>query len=263
MSFPFPGMDPYLEQADVWQDFHQSFIPLVRQLLSAQVRPKYLVKIEEQIFIHESSEEQRRLLGRGDMTVSRTGDDAMRIASVALEAPAVGRVLWSPDVERHSFLEIRDRGNRQLVTVLELLSPSNKNPGPDRQQYLAKRQRWFASHVHLVELDLLRGGPRLPIEHVPTCDYCVMVSRYEDRPNVGIWPIALRDSLPTIPIPLIAQEQATLDLQSALHQMYDAAGYEDYIYASEPYPALQGADAEWARRLIATRTSHGRRSDSV
>lgn len=263
MSSPFPGMNPYLEQADVWQDFHQSFIPLLRQLLSAQVRPKYLVKIEEQIFIHELPEEQRRLLGRSDMTVSRTSDDAVSIASVALEAPVVGRVLLSPDVERHSFLEIRDRGNRQLVTVLELLSPSNKHPGPDRQQYLAKRQRLLASHVHLVELDLLRGGPRLPIEDVPSCDYCVMVSLYEDRPNVGIWPIALRDPLPTIPIPLIAQEQATLDLQSALHQVYDTAGYEDYIYASEPHPPLQGVDADWARRLIAARTSNGRGSDSV
>ncbi len=262
MPSPFPGMNPYLEQADVWQDFHQSFIPLLRQLLSPQVRPKYIVKIEEQIFIHELSEEQRRLLGRGDMTVSRTSDDAVSIASIELEAPAVGRVLLSPDVERHSFLEIRDRGNRQLVTVLELLSPSNKNPGPDRQQYLAKRQRLLASHVHLVELDLLRGGPRLPIENVPTCDYCVMVSRYEDRPNVGIWPIALRDPLPTIPIPLI-QEQATLDLQSALHQVYDAAGYEDYIYASDPHPPLQGADVEWARRLIAASTSNGSWSDAV
>jgi hypothetical protein len=65
----------------------------------------------------------------------------------------------------------------------------------------------------------------------------------------------LRDSLPTIPIPLIAREQATLDLQSALHQAYDAAGYEDYIYASEPYPPLQSADAEWARQLIAAQTS--------
>jgi hypothetical protein len=155
------------------------------------------------------------------------------------------------DVERHAFLEIRDRGNRQLVTVLELLSPSNKHPGPDREQYLAKRQQLLASSVHLVELDLLRGGPRLPMEHLPPCDYCVMVSRYEDRPNVGLWPLGLRDKLPTIPIPLLAQERAVLDLQSALHQVYDAAGYEDYIYASEPHPPLQGADMEWPQRLIA------------
>ena len=73
-----------------------------------------------------------------------------------------------------------------------------------------------------------------------------MVSRYEDRPQVGLWPLGLRDTLPTIPIPLLAQERATLDLQSALHQAYDAAGYEDYMYANTPTPPLQGADAAWA-----------------
>jgi hypothetical protein len=253
MPSPFPGMNPYLEDADVWQDFHQSFIPLLRQLLSEQVRPKYLVKIEEQIFIHEVLENQRYLAGRGDMTVSRGNAKSTDTALVLLEAPAIGRVPLSLDVERHAFLEIRDRANRQLVTVLELLSPSNKRPGPDREQYLAKRQRLLASAVHLVELDLLRGGPRLPIENLPPCDYCVMVSRYEDRPNVGLWPLGLRDRLPTIPIPLLAQERAALDLQSALHQVYDAAGYEDYIYANEPNPPLRGADAEWAQQLIAAK----------
>ena len=112
MPSPFPGMNPYLEHADVWQDFHQSFIPLLRQLLAEQVRPKYLVKIEEQIFIHELPADQRWLLGRGDMTVSRSGADSTGTDVVLLEAPAIGRVPLSVDVERHAFLEIWDRGNR-------------------------------------------------------------------------------------------------------------------------------------------------------
>lgn len=252
MPSPFPGMNPYLEQADVWQDFHQSFIPLLRQMLSVQVRPKYLVKIEEHIFIHEIYDDQHRLVGRGDVTVSRTGVDAAQIRSAVLDAPAVGRVSLAVDTERHAFLEIRDRANRQLVTVLELLSPSNKRLGPDRDQYLAKRRRLLASPVHIVELDLLRGGPRLPVENLPPCDYCVMVSRYEDRPNVGLWPIGLRDPLPVIPIPLLAGEQARLDLQAALHQTYDAAGYEDYIYANQPEPPLQEDDAQWAQQVSAS-----------
>ena len=77
---------------------------------------------------------------------------------------------------------------------------------------------------------LARTVRSLPMEYLPPCDYCVMVSRYEDRPQVGLWSLGLRDTLPTIPIPLLAQERATLDLQSAVHQAYDAAGYQDYIY---------------------------------
>jgi hypothetical protein len=67
------------------------------------------------------------------------------------------------------------------------------------------------------------------MENLPPCDYCVMVSRYEDRPNVGLWSLGLRDKLPTAPFPSLAQERAVLDLQSALHRVYDVAGYEDYI----------------------------------
>jgi hypothetical protein len=63
------------------------------------------------------------------------------------------------------------------------------------------------------------------------------------------------DILPTIPVPLLAQERATLDLQSALHQAYDAAGYEDYLYANTPTPPLQGADAEWVKGLMAVHGS--------
>ena len=118
-----------------------------------------------------------------------------------MEAPVVGRIFPAVDIERHAFLEVRARQDLELVTILELLSPSNKKKGTDREQYLAKRRAILASSVHLVELDLLRGGPRLPVEDLPDCDYCVLVSRAEDRPHVGIWPIQLREVLPTIPIP--------------------------------------------------------------
>ena len=93
-----------------------------------------------------------------------------------LEAPARVR-LPAVDRERLSFVEIRDRRNRELVTVVELLSPANKYPGPDREQYLAKRMELLNGPVHLVEIDLLRGGPPLPATGRPDCSYSVLVSR--------------------------------------------------------------------------------------
>ncbi|MGH7224123.1 MAG: DUF4058 family protein, partial [Gemmataceae bacterium] len=162
-----------------------------------------------------------------------------------------GRIPVAIDVERLSFVEIRDRRDRQLVTVLELLSPSNKRQGPDREQYLAKRRQFLAGNVHLVEIDLLRGGPRMPVEDLPDCDYCIMVSRVEKRPDVGIWPVRLRERLPVIPIPLRAPDaDARLDLQEALHHLYDAAGYEDYIYTGASQPPLHPDDAAWARQFL-------------
>lgn len=68
MPSPFPGMNPYLEQPSVWEDFHMAFATEIRESLSAQVRPSFFVKLEERVFIHEpSSEERRKLHGKPDV----------------------------------------------------------------------------------------------------------------------------------------------------------------------------------------------------
>jgi hypothetical protein len=91
MPSPFPGMNPFLEQDDVWHDFHQSFIPLAREVIGAQVGPDYLVKVEEQLFIHELSSDERRLLGRADVAVAGPQATAgVRPAVAVTEAPANG-----------------------------------------------------------------------------------------------------------------------------------------------------------------------------
>lgn len=196
MPSPFPGMNPYLEQDDVWHDFHKGLIPYISEVIVPQVRPGYIVKLDEHVYIHERSAAEREFLGRADLGVAR-GDVPLpsRQGTQVLDAPFHGRIPVAVDVEKLSFVEIRDRRDRQLVTVLELLSPPNKRPGPDREQYLAKRRQLLAGNVHLVEIDLLRGGPRMPVEDLPDCDYCIVVSRVEKRPDVGIWPIRLRERL--------------------------------------------------------------------
>jgi hypothetical protein len=166
-----------------------------------------------------------------------------------LGAPAEG-YLPLVDVERLAYVEIRDRRNRQLVTLIELLSPANKRPGSDRDQYVAKRNEIVASSAHFVEIDLLRGGERLPLEGAPESDYRALVSRCETRPRVGIWPVALRDRLPLIPIPLREPDpDAQLDLQDVLDDIYDKARYHTYIYDGTPEPPLSPADECWARQF--------------
>jgi hypothetical protein len=141
---------------------------------------------------------------------------------------------------------------RRLITVIELLSPTNKYSGPDREQYLLEHSRLLASPAHLVEIDLLRGGPRMPFASaLPDCDYSVLVSRKEKRPRAEYWPIRLRDPLPVIPVPLREPDRdAQLDLQAALHQVYDEARYGNYIYQGSLEPALNAADAAWAQQFV-------------
>jgi hypothetical protein len=244
-------MNPFLEQEDVWTDFHDTFLPAVREALVAQVRPNYIVKIEEYLFIHEPSAEQRLLMGHADVSVARPSGTAETASGTAtLSSPAMIR-LPTVDIEKHLYLEIRDRNNRELVTVVEMLSPSNKTPGPNREQYLAKRGNLLLSTAHFVEIDLLRGWPRMPMEKAGVCDYCIIVSRVQDRPDANFWPLNLSDPLPKIPIPLRSPHaDAELDPQAILHRVYDSAAYEEYIYKGTPNPPLRAEDAVWAAFLI-------------
>ena len=212
MPSPFPGMNPYLEQDAVWHAFHQHQCAHCLEYLVPQVRPKYVAK---------------------------------------LEAPVYALLPVTVDIERESLIEIRDRQSLELITVIELLSPANKKPGSDREQYLAKRRQYFANGVNLVEIDLLRGYERLPLEKLPESDYYALVSRTEERPRVGVWPLRLRDRLPIIPVPLRRPDpDATLDLQHILNRVYDAAGYADYIYDGTPQPSLHPDDAAWALQFL-------------
>lgn len=250
MPSPFPGMNPYLEHRSVWHDFHERLCPAIAEAVSRQVRPHYFVRIDEHVYIHELPEDTGRFLGRGDVTIHKQPTPEVHDAVAIAEAPC-RVVLPTVDIEHVSFLEICERNDQRVVTVIEVLSPSNKRPGPDREQYIAKRAGLIRTYVNLVELDLLRGGPRMPMEHLPECDYYALVSRWQRRPEAGIWPIKLRETLPTIPIPLDGPHpDATLDLQSVLHRVFDGAGYEDYVYRLTPEPPLNESDQAWAQTIL-------------
>lgn len=250
MPSPFPGMDPYLERDDVWHDFHERFIPYAAAMLAPQVRPNYVVKLDEHVYIHELPANERRLVGKSDVSVVRNRQDHPGQAGAnQLMAPAYARVLPAIEEERLTFVEVRDRATMEVVTVIELLSPSNKSS--DRAQYLAKRSEYLKCGIRLVEIDLLRGGQRLPLEEMPECDYYVLVARPEEIPRVGIWPIGSRDALPTVAIPLREPDAAvSLNLQELFNRVYDDACYSDYVYRSEPQPALRSEDAKWARAFV-------------
>ena len=255
MPSPFSGMNPYLENEDVWSDFHNRFIIAAAEAIGPQVRPAYIVKIDQNVFVEEPGEEER-VLGRPDLFVADVeGDSFTSTRSVAVAEPTRAVIVPAITPERDPFIEIRDINDRKLITAIELLSPSNKEHAATRAQYLAKRTTYFKSGVHFVEIDLLRGGPRMPLAPRPRGDYCVMVSRAEQRPEVDVWSVHLRQPLPRIPIPLRHGEpEAYLDLQAVLNRVYDAAGYDLYIYRSEASPTLSPEDQQWASAMLKAAT---------
>lgn len=256
MTSPFPGMNPFLEQNDTWEDFHHRFITHAADVLAGRVGENYLVKIEVRLYLHELSDEERRFIGRADvgLTEHPAAESPARAGGATLLAPME---LWMPsaEVQRESFLEIRDRRDRRVVTVVELLSPTNKTPGDYHNAYVGKRRSLLGSLAHLVEIDLRRGGVRPQTPELPACDYYALVSRHQERPRVGVWPIGLRERLPIIPIPLTPPDaEVSLDLQALLHEIFDAADYGKYIYAEKPHPPLLPADEAWARSLLPATT---------
>lgn len=245
-------MNPYLEQESAWHTFHERFCTRLADELVARTSARYYVKLDENVFLHELPAEDRRLLGRPDVMLLETRRDASpaTAATSVLAAPAYAN-LPSIDVERLTNVEIRDSASHRLITAIELLSPTNKRPGSDRTQYLAKRGRLLAEGVNLVEIDLLRGGPRMPADSIPACDYLVMVARASEWPRAGLWPVQLREPLPIIPIPLAEPDpDIPVKLQELFQSVYAAGGYDRFIYSASPEPPLDPRDREWANGLV-------------
>ena len=259
MPSPFPGMNPFLEQNDSWEDFHANYIARIQEQLSGEVGENYLVKLEVRVLLHELSAEERHFIGEADVGI--TGPRLRGTVSGVATLPTPEQLHFpAVDREKHKYLEIRDRRNRRLVTVIELLSPSNKTPGPDRDDYLTKRTQYVTGGVQLVEIDLRRGGVRPGPPQIPPCDYYVAIGRYPTWDVWGLWRVGLRERLPEIPVPLAPPDtDVQLDLQEILHRTYDAAGYAKYIYQETPDPPLRPEDEDWAREIaakeLASRTS--------
>jgi len=253
MPSPFPGMDPYLEAPSGWQEFHHLFVAGIQEALVPKVRPRYAVHIERYVYVVDVMGEESRL--RPDVTVAETGREGI-IAEPQTAATATAVLVPLPELEevRHYFLEIRELETQKVVTVIEMLSPFNKRTGKGRDEYLARRAEILLSDVHLVELDLLREGERLPMgKPLPPGQYYAIISRSYKRPIAEVYAWTIRQPLPTIPIPLKRGEpDVMLDLQSVLNSVYDRAGYDYRLpYDREPDPPLSPEDWEWAKQIIA------------
>ena len=170
---PFPGMDPYLEQPESWQGFHNSLIAAVALDLAPRLRPRYYVATEERTYLY--APDRSTFIGRPDLNVIGPMLQEPRASwSVEPMAGAVRVELPIPDHVREAYLEIRQVGSDEVVTVLEILSPTNKRPGEGRRQYEQKRLSVFGTLTNLVEIDLFarRGTdayvgerPRQPLPH--------------------------------------------------------------------------------------------------
>jgi hypothetical protein len=222
------------------------------------VRPRYVVDAEERVYVH--FEDETRLI-RPDLAISDAHAQPIRSAGgvTAVLADPVLITLPMPEEVRERYLTVRNRETHELVTVIELLSPSNKRSGShDQAMYLEKRNEVIRSEINLVELDLLRGGQRLPsVQPLPPADFYAIVCRAGELPRASAYHWTLRQSLPTIPIPLAEGDaDVALDLQSAFGTVYDRAGYDYALdYAAAVEPPLLDDDRIWTEEIVHSRAA--------
>ncbi len=268
MPSPFPGMDPYLEAPHRWPGVHHGLIGELQARLNQLLRPRYVATIEERVYISHQNDPGRQLIRVPDVLVTR-GEAGRRKTAGGRPPKARTRLAIAEPVEiepveiliellddeiREARLVVKDVATRETVTVIEIISPSNKVAGAEgRADYLRKRQEVTTSPVHLVEIDLLRGGvPIFVRNELAECDYLVHISRAERRPKGTVWPILLRQRLPEIGIPLRGRDaDAPIDLQDLLAAAYDRGAYDLLIdYSLPPDPPLNPEDAAWADGVL-------------
>lgn len=247
MSSPFPGMDPFLEHPHFWHQVHHRLITQIADALMPHVRPKYRVAVEVRVYREELPDP---FVGRPDVAVLRE-----QTAVAYATAPPMPRSVYVPvfDEIHEGYLEVREVATGDVITALEILSPSNKRAGEGRQAYQLKRARVLASATHFVEMDLLRAGePMRLFDEGASSDYRILVSRAEQRPKADLYAFSVRQPIPAFPVPLQREDaEPRLDLQTLFAELYDRAGYDLAVnYRGEPMPPLSEEDATWADALL-------------
>jgi hypothetical protein len=256
-------MDPYLEHPQLWSGFHHRLITYLCDYLQPLLRPRYIAAVEDRVYLEGVDREigpdiwVRRGQGKPG-TLPRSPAPAS-MANIEEETPLLVKV---PALEIHEgYITILDRTSRQkVVTVLEVISPTNKYAGPGRKLYKTKQRELVASDVHLVEIDLLRKGPhvlaipqRTARREAGDYDYLSCVNRAKDcREEYELYPARLRGRLPRILVPLAGDDpDVKLEIQLVLAQTYDAGRYRERIdYSKSCVPRLPAEDQAWADTLI-------------
>lgn len=270
MSSPFPGMDPYLEEARRWPDVHQRLITYIADALQPAVRPRYHARMGERVYIINPLSAMAPdvfLLGRRETDPGgrrlREPGAAYAVAPLqepltplTMEADEPVRFMVAPVEEREPFVELV-HGDGEVVTVIEVLSPTNKTTGEGYRQYRQKQEQILNSPVHLVEIDLLSSGlPTLAIPLVellllPAHRYLVSVRRSPQLLGEA-YPIPLQRRLPRLRVPLRApDDDVILDLQGVFDRCYDNGGYADLVDYSQPPPVeLSDTEAAWMAEML-------------
>jgi len=217
MPSPMPGMDPYLEDEKLWPLFHTHLVHSLYQLLLPGLMDRYRARLAERKYVVEQA----------------------LFTSIIREE------------HREPFLEVRQRADGRLITVVDVVSPANKGTSTGRKAYMDKRQEFRQHNASLVEIDLVLQGERLhdysPREDLPDWDYAVTVTRSVQPERYEIYTATVDKRLPRFRLPLASDDRDTvLDLQAAVARSYDQGDFIKQIdYRRDPLTKLNDLQKKW------------------
>jgi hypothetical protein len=255
MKNPFPGMNPWLE--GYWRDVHASMLVYARDLLNSELPAGLHARVDERLAIDAAEDKARFYIP--DVAVSESWDRPVGpVLGEGGQTTAAAPIVVDDGQEIIRRVEIVD-SRAHIITALELLSPTNKEPSDAGQNWKRKRYDYLRGGINMVEIDLLRDGVwvlpsrslLLPIPSDRISHYvCVTRPPWAGRHEFYVMP--LRERLPAIRVPLRHSDpDVALDLQRLVDQCYERGRYDSAIdYNKPPFPALPADEAAWAKEIL-------------
>jgi hypothetical protein len=250
---PFPGVDPYVESPAFWKDFHGRIINSLSEVLLETLPDNYFALIEEDVLLLEPDLDRDKqitpdVLVGTDPLLAGSPNSALAVAEIE---PVTLNNVEFVDLPTQRYIEIVRLPDRKVVTVIEVLSATNKSDG--RGAYLDKRQRLLRQPVNLVEIDLLHAGRRIALtKPLPPNHYYALVSRSAERPKCSVYGWSVRQKCPKIPVPLLPSDgDALADLGKAFEWSYVRGRYDRLIRYDDnpPPPRFPAEDMEWVASI--------------
>ncbi|HYV38674.1 MAG TPA: DUF4058 family protein [Gemmataceae bacterium] len=221
MPSPFPGMDPYLETEKIWPVFQHHLVACLYQTLLPGLVDRYRARVS-----------QRKYTAEQALFTSIIRED-----------------------HEEEFIEIRQRSDSRLITLVDIVSPTNKTTLSGRQAYLDKRREAKTTNANLVEIDLVMQGQAMldySRDGLPDWDHAVTVTRATQPERYEIYTATLRKKLPKFRLPLAGDDRDTVvDLQSTFNRCFDQGNFAAQIdYLRDPQTKITDEDRRWINDML-------------
>ena len=208
----------------VFHDFHNSWLIHLKDALNtgalpddyfARTEQHYGKKIADVLTLHDGNASDGAI---GGPPPAPAGSVAVADAPPAVR---VHRLLRPGPVVRRKSLTVRRSGSDDLIAVIEIVSPGNKDGPTHLSDFLGKVTGTLAAGIHVVVMDLLPPNKHTPGGLHPMISDDLQIPRTGDDAEDGTQP-------PECPVALLSYES----------DMPNVGAYMDYLRVGDAIPDL-------------------------